>query len=171
MTGPSFVDANVFLYTQDRRDLAKHKRAEEWLDSLWRSALGRTSIQALSEFYAVSTRKFGVPPQITWVEVARYFPWDPQPIDEELLRAGREIELRYKLSWWDSMIVAAAQLQECVLLLTEDLQDGAAFGSVTVRSPFTLDVREAGAKYSVQRLGAPLHRPRGRPRRMALTAL
>ena len=50
MTGPSFVDANVFLYTQDRRDLAKHKRAEEWLDSLWRSALGRTSIQALSEY-------------------------------------------------------------------------------------------------------------------------
>ena len=81
------------------------------------------------------------------------------------------IELRYKLSWWDSMIVAAAQLQECALLLTEDLQDGAAFGTVTVRSPFTLDVREAGAKYDVQRLGAPLHRPRGRPRRSAMTAL
>ena len=171
MTGPCFVDASVFLYTQDRRDLAKHKRAEEWLDQLWRSALGRTSIQALSEFYAVSTRKFGVPAQITRVEVTRYFPWDPQPIDEDLLRVGREIELRYKLSWWDSMIVAAAQLQQCVLLLTEDLQDGAVFGPVTVRSPFTLDVREAGAKYTVERLGAPLHRPRGRPRRMALAAI
>jgi hypothetical protein len=45
------------------------------------------------------------------------------------------------------MIVAAAQLQECALLLTEDLQDGAVFGTVTVRSPFTLDVREPGAKY------------------------
>lgn len=167
MTGPCFVDANVFLYTQDRRDLAKHQRAEEWLDSLWRSALGRTSIQALSEFYAVSTRKFGVPPQITWVEVARYFPWDPQPIDEELLRAGREIELRYKLSWWDSMIVAAAQLQECVLLLTEDLQDGAVFGAVTVRSPFTLEAREAAARYTVERSRPPMHRPRGRPRRVA----
>ena len=43
MPGPSFVDANVFLYTQDRRDLAKHKRAEEWLDQLWRSALGSTA--------------------------------------------------------------------------------------------------------------------------------
>lgn len=167
MTGPSFVDANVFLYTQDRRDLAKHQRAEQWLDSLWRSSLGRTSIQALSEFYAVSTRKFGVPPHITWVEVARYFPWDPQPIDEEVLRAGREIELRYKLSWWDSMIVAAAQLQDCVLLLTEDLQDGAVFGAVTVRSPFTLEVREAAAHYTVEPSRPPAHRPRGRPRRVA----
>jgi len=167
MTGPCFVDANVFLYTQDRRDLAKHQRAEEWLDRLWRSSLGRTSIQALSEFYAVSTRKFGVAPQITWVEVARYFPWDPQPIDEELLRAGREIELRYKLSWWDSLIVAAAQLQDCVLLLTEDLQDGAVFGAVTVRSPFTLEAREAAVRYTVERSRPPVHRPRGRPRRLA----
>jgi len=171
MTGPSFVDANIFLYTQDRRDLAKHRRAEEWLDHLWRSALGRTSIQALSEFYAVSTRKFGVPPQITWVEVTRYFPWDPQPIDEELLRAAREVELRYKLSWWDSMIVAAAQLQECVLLLTEDLQDGAVFGAVTVRSPFTLEVREAAAQYTVERSRPAPHRGRGRPRRPAVAAI
>ena len=137
MTGPSFVDASVFLYTQDRRDLAKHQRAEQWLDRLWRSSLGRTSVQALSEFYAVSTRKFGVPPQITWVEVARYFPWDPQPIDEELLRAGREIELRYKLSWWDSMAVAAAQLQDCAILASEDLPDGMSFGTLKVQNPFT----------------------------------
>ena len=130
-------------------------------------SLGRTSIQALSEFYAVSTRKFGVPAHITWVEVARYFPWDPQPTDEELLRAGREIELRYKLSWWDSMIVAAAQLQDCVLLLTEDLQDGAVFGAVTVRSPFTLEVREAAAHYTVEPSRPPAHRPRGRPKRVA----
>jgi predicted nucleic acid-binding protein len=155
MTGPSFVDASVLLYTQDRRDLAKHRRAQAWLDSLWRSALGRTSIQALSEFYAASTRTFGVLPQITWAEVARYFPWEPQPISEELLRAAREVELRYKLSWWDSMIVAAAQLQECVLLLTEDLQDDAVFGTVTVRSPFTLDVREARAAYTARRPPSP----------------
>jgi hypothetical protein len=99
------------------------------------------------------------------VEVARYFPWDPQPIDEELLRAGREIELRYKLSWWDSMIVAAAQLQDCVLLLTEDLEDGAVFGAVTVRSPFTLGVREAAAHYTVEPSRRPAQRLRGRPRR------
>jgi hypothetical protein len=65
------------------------------------------------------------------------------------------------------MIVAAAQLQECALLLTEDLQDGAVFGAATARSPFTLEVREAAATYTVERRGPPLHRPRGRPRRAA----
>ena len=152
MTGPSFVDASVLLYTQDRRELAKHKLAEEALDTLWRSSRGRTSVQALSEFYAVSTRKLGVAPQITWTEVARYFAWEPQPIDEALLRAAREVELRHKISWWDSMIVAAAQLQECVVLLTEDLQHGAVFGAVTVRNPFPQDLREPETEYAAERL-------------------
>jgi predicted nucleic acid-binding protein len=170
MTGPCFVDANVFVCTRDARDAAKQGRAIQWIDLLWRDRLGRTSAQAIAEFYAVATRKLRIEPERAWQTAERYFAWNPYPVDEALLRRARELELRYKLSWWDGMIVAAAQIQDCVLLLTEDLQDGAVFGAVTVRSPFTLEVREAGAKYTVEPRGAPLHRPRGRPRRTALAA-
>ena len=168
MTGPYFVDANVIIYSQDRRDPAKHRRASDWLDVLWRDRSGRTSAQAVSEFYALVTRKLGMAPAVAWVEAERYFAWNPCPVDEALLRRAREIEQRYKLSWWDGMIVAAAQLQGCVLLLTEDLQDGAAYGTVTARSPFALEVREAAATYAVERRVRSLHRPRGRPKRIAI---
>ena len=168
MTGPSFVDANVLVYSQDRRDAAKHRRAGEWLELLWRDRSGRTSVQAISEFYAVSTRKLGAAAPFAWHEAERYFSWNPLPVDEALLRRAREIEVRHKLSWWDSMIVGAAQLQNCVLLLTEGLQDGAAYGAVTVRSPFTLEAREATALYAVERVARSLHRPRGRPKRAAV---
>ena len=123
MTGPCFVDANVFVYSRDGREPAKRQRAEQWLDLLWRDRLGRTSTQALSEFYAVATRKLGIASERAWQTAERYFAWNPRPVDEALLRRAREIELRFKISWWDSMIVAAAQLQDCVLLLTEDLQE------------------------------------------------
>lgn len=168
MTGPCFVDANVFVHTRDARDAGKRERAVQWIDVLWRDRLGRTSVQAISEFYVVSTRKLGIAPERAWSHAERYFAWNPRPVDEALLRRAREIELRYKISWWDSMIVAAAQLEDCVLLLTEDLQDGAAYGSVTARSPFTLQVSEAAAAYAVERRARSLHRPRGRPRRAAL---
>ncbi|HET6493222.1 MAG TPA: hypothetical protein VFG44_09625, partial [Burkholderiales bacterium] len=79
----------------------------------------------------------------------------------------RDIEQRYHLSWWDSMVVAAAQLQGCALLLTEDLQDGVVFGGMTVRSPFTLDVREPVATYAAMPAMMPRHRPRGRPAKRA----
>lgn len=170
MTGPCFVDANVFVYAQDRRDARKHRRVEEWLDQLWRARLGRTSAQALSEFYAVATRKLKISPEVAWEEAARYFGWRPLPVDEALLRRARELEQRYRLSWWDAMIVAAAQLQDCVLLLTEDLQDGMALGGVTVRSPFTLAVGEPAARYDAAPMIASRHRPRGRPKRAAVVA-
>ena len=166
MTGPCFVDADVFIYARDARDARKHERAQQWIDLLWRERLGRTSVQAISEFYAVATRKLGVAPERAWQRAERYFAWNPYPVDEPLLRRAREIEQRFRLSWWDSMIVAAAQLQDCVLLLSEDMQDGAVLGAVTVRSPFTLQTNEAMAKYAVQ-VGVPSrHRPRGRPKRV-----
>ncbi|HJS36511.1 MAG TPA: PIN domain-containing protein [Burkholderiales bacterium] len=168
MTGPCFVDANVFVYAQDPRDPRKHRQAEAWIDSLWGARQGRTSAQALAEFYAVATRKLKIAPDTAWQEAERYFGWKPLAIDEALLRRAREIEMRYRLSWWDSTIVAAAQLQDCVVLLTEDLQDGMAFGDVTVRSPFTFEVREAPASYAAAPLAVSRHRPRGRPRRIAV---
>jgi len=170
MTAPHFVDANVLLYAYDRGEPAKQPRAMAWLEHLWRERLGRTSMQVISETYVNLKRKprpsYGA--EEAWQLVSRYFQWNPLPADETLLRHAREIESRFRLSWWDSMIVAAAQLQKCSVLLTEDLHDGAAFGNLVVRSPFTLEVREPAAAYEVMPQLASLHRPRGRPRRTAL---
>ena len=172
MTGPCFVDANVLIYARDPRDAAKQQRANAWLEHLWREQRGRTSIQVLSEFYVNQKRLggSGVAPEELWDRVARYFAWEPYPVDEQLLRSARQIERRYRLSWWDSMVVSAAQLQDCTLLLTEDLQDGAVFGGVTVRSPFTLDVREPAATYAASLPATSRHRPRGRPRKTPVTS-
>ena len=161
----TFVDANVLVYARDQRDLVKRTRAAQWLEHLWKQRSGRTSCQILSEFYSVATRKLRVPPDQAWDEAARYFAWSPQPIDEPLLRRAREIERRYQISWWDSMVVAAAQLQDCVVLLTEDLHDGMVFGTLAVRSPFSSVVEEPPVGYAVR--ARPLHRARGRPRRIA----
>jgi len=167
MTGPCFVDTNVLVYWRDGRDPIKQARAREWLDILWREQRGRTSVQVLSEFYSVMTRKFEtrVSRDEAWRDVQTLMAWKPQPVDVELMRRARDIESRHQLSWWDSLIVAAAQLQGCSLLLTEDLQDSADYGGVTVRSPFTLGVAEAAATYVTTPKVVSRHRGRGRPRR------
>jgi predicted nucleic acid-binding protein len=107
--------------------------------------------------------------EVAWEDVRMYLAWHPREIDEEVFLRARDVEKRYRLSWWDSMVVAAAQLQDCGVLLTEDLQDGAVFGGVTVRSPFSLAVGEPAAAYTLAP-AAPRHRPRGRPRRAAVHA-
>lgn len=172
MTALVFVDANVFLYGRDEDEPEKRQRANAWLDHLWRERLGRTSVQVLSEFYVNLMRKSGarLSRDNAWDVVEKYFAWAPQPVDEPVFRRARDIELRYKLSWWDSLVVAAAQLQDCYVLLTEDLQDGMAMGPLIVRSPFTLAVGEPAAAYAVVPTSVSRHRPRGRPRRLAQAA-
>lgn len=167
MTAPVFVDANVFIYAHDPLEPLKQKRAAEWLERLWRGALGRTSMQVLSEMYVTLTRKLAtrVPAETAWAEVYALLAWRPQPTDEALILRAHEIEQRYKISWWDSTIVAAAQLQDCAVLLTEDLQDGMVFGPLTIRSPFTSVLEQPVASYVAGR-GGSLHRPRGRPKRI-----
>jgi hypothetical protein len=92
-------------------------------------------------------------------------------MDEPLISRARLIEQRHRLGWWDSMIVGAAQLQDCAIILTESLPDGTAYGEVTARSPFTLDAREPVAAYaSTPPAAASRHRPRGRPRRETVKA-
>ena len=167
MTAPVFVDTNVFLYARDAGEPRKQPRAAEWLAHLWQERLGRTSLQVLSEYYVNVTRKLdpGLPAAEAWDDVTALFAWQPHPVDASLMQRAREIERRYRLSWWDSLVVAAAQLQDCALLLTEDLQDGATFGSVTVRSPFALSANEPAARYEAGPAARSRHPPRGRPKR------
>ncbi len=52
MTGPVFVDTNVFVYQSDASDSEKQARAAEWCATLWRLRAGRVSVQVLLELYA-----------------------------------------------------------------------------------------------------------------------
>jgi predicted nucleic acid-binding protein len=165
-----FVDTNVLIYADDERDALKQPIAKLWLEKLWAERSIRTSMQVLSEYYYNITRKAKPPvsAETAWEEVQSLLALHPQPTDGRLLERGHVVERRYQLSWWDSLIVAAAQLQSCALLLTEDLQDGAQFGDLRVCNPFKNKVSEALASYRVALPQvAPLHRPRGRPRKAA----
>ena len=53
-----------------------------------------------------------------------------------MLNGAWTLQDRYSLSWWDALIVAAAQASDCRVLLTEDLQHGQMFGTLRVIDPF-----------------------------------
>ena len=173
MTALVFVDTNVLVYARDPRDASKRARAGEWIQMLWNEQRGRTSVQVLSEYYDVVTQKFArqIRREDAWDDVQRFLAWNPQAIDNEVLVSARGIEERHRLSWSDCLIVAAAQAQGCVLLLTEDMQDGADYGGVSVRNPFTLGVAEERSAYIALPNLASRHRHRGRPRRHPKAAL
>jgi predicted nucleic acid-binding protein len=169
MTAPVFVDTNVFVYARQANERSRQPVAADWIERLWRDEAGRTSLQVLNECYVTFTRKIkpALPREEAWDHVRSLLAWHPQPTDVELLVRAREIEDQYGLSWWDSLIVGAAQLQNCALLLTEDLQDGAIYGGVIVRNPFSFGVSEGTSRYEHAPRRPSRYPPRGRPRRAA----
>jgi predicted nucleic acid-binding protein len=110
--------------------------ARAWLDYLWESSTGRVSAQVLSEYYTSVTRKLGLDRAVAQEDVRKLIAWDPLPIDAHLIQAAWSVEHRYGLSWWDSLIVAAAEHLGCDRILTEDLHHEQQYGPVLVVSPF-----------------------------------
>lgn len=138
MNALCFVDTNVLVYVRDASEARKQPVAGLWMERLWKERAGRTGIQVLNEYFVTVTTRLrpGLPAADAWRDVQRLFTWNPASLDRHVLARGREIQARFQLSWWDSLIVAAAGVSGCSHLLTEDLQDGQNLDGVLVMNPF-----------------------------------
>jgi predicted nucleic acid-binding protein len=139
MTAPVFVDTNVLLYAVDRADLHKQQVASLWRAELWKSRRGRTSFQVLQEFFVNATQKSLSSRDDARAEVRDLLAWNPVAQDVSTLEYSWKIQDRFKLSFWDALIVAAARQARCGFLLTEDLQAGQNLDGVIVVNPFRVD--------------------------------
>jgi predicted nucleic acid-binding protein len=136
MTAPVFVDSNIFLYAVDDADPRKQRVARDWRAGLWKSRLGRVSFQVLSEFYVNAVRLKPASRDEAQAEVRDLLAWNPVTLDAAVMEQGWKLQDRYRLSFWDALIVAAAKTASCGFLLTEDLQDGQKLDGVEVVNPF-----------------------------------
>lgn len=138
MTAKSFVDTNILLYARDASEPEKQPLAESLLRDLWKNRTGRLSTQVLSEYYVNVTGKLdpGLSPEEAWEDIDNLRLWNPQPIDFPVLEYGYKIQLRYGLSWWDSLILAAARRMGCQRVYSEDLSDTQLYEGIEVVNPF-----------------------------------
>jgi hypothetical protein len=83
----------------------------------------------LNEYLDVLTRKMRpqLPFERAWDEIAMLRAWEPMGTGFEVLEQARAVVPRYHVPWWDALVVSAAQLQDCAVLLSEDFQDGMRF--------------------------------------------
>ena len=145
MNAPVFVDTNVLLYAVDTAEPEKHRAAASWRSELWRSRRGRLSYQVLQEFYVQAVRKNPRRAEAARAEVRDFFAWEPVALDTSVIETAWSLQERFSLSFWDALIVAAAQSADCGFLLTEDLSHGQDLDGVRVVSPFRVGPSELDA--------------------------
>ena len=144
MSALVFVDTNVHLYTRDARDAAKQARAGEWLAWCWTRRSGRISTQVLNEFYnnAITRFRAGVTVEKAREQVRMLRLWQPPHLDTYTVDGAWVMQDRYKLGYWDALIVSSAQQQGCRYLLSEDMPHLQSYDTVQVINPFLMTPAE-----------------------------
>jgi predicted nucleic acid-binding protein len=137
----TFVDTNVLVYAHDTDAGPRHATAKALLAELWDSRDGSLSTQVLQEFYAVVTQKFKPPMPRAKARaiVAAYGEWCDVATEPQLIVTSSRLEEEHTLAFRDSLIVQAAIHAGADRLVSEDLQDGRRFGSLTIENPFIAD--------------------------------
>jgi predicted nucleic acid-binding protein len=137
MSDKYFVDTNILMYAHDTSAGAKHDRAKALLEELWRDRTGVVSTQVLQELSVNLRRKAGRPLDVeaTREIVADYLTWQVVVNGGESILDALELEARHQISFWDALVVQAAQASGAEVLYSEDLSDGQTYGSVRVINP------------------------------------
>ncbi len=138
MTGKVFVDSNILIYSHDSDAGTKQLRAAEKLRDLWTSGSGRLSTQVLQEFYVNATQKIKKPLTRSLAReiIRNYDLWIESPMMTPTIIRGSEIAETWKISFWDGMILAAAEQAGARELLSEDFRHGQVIAGIQIVNPF-----------------------------------
>lgn len=133
-----FIDANILVHQRDARDADKQARAAEWMAQLWATRSGRLSLHVLHEYDVTVTQKLrpGLPIEEARNDVVSLQAWAPLALGLDLIEAAWRAQDRWGFTFWDSLIIAAAEAERCSVLLSEGFGHGQPLGTLTVMSPF-----------------------------------
>lgn len=139
MNDKFFLDTNILVYTFDDGDLGKRDRARALVAEALSESSGIVSYQVVQEFLNAALRKFSKP--LAAADAERYLTIVLEPLCAvfagfDLCHQAIDIAERWKYSFYDSLIIAAAHQAGCSILYSEDFQHGQKIGGLRILNPF-----------------------------------
>lgn len=68
--------------------------------------------------------------------VIAFSPWHPLALDYQITFRAFDIQAKYHFSFWDSLILSAALLQNCDVLYSEDMSHKMIIDNLQILNPF-----------------------------------
>ena len=139
MSARFFLDTNIFVYSFDASSPKKAAKSTKLIRSAIETRGGIVSYQVVQEFFNVALRRFAKP--MSSADAEQYLSTTFRPLlsvhsSPALYGEAVRIGARFRLAWYDSLIVASAIEGQCDVLYSEDFQDGQQFGRVLISNPF-----------------------------------
>jgi predicted nucleic acid-binding protein len=139
MSDRFFLDTNIFVYSFDTSAPVKAKKALALVRRAVDTGQGIVSYQVVQEFLNVGPRRF--PQPLTVAEAEQYLVTVFRPLlaihsSGALYQEALRLTGKHRLSWYDSLVVAAALEGQCRTLFSEDLQHGREIEGLKIENPF-----------------------------------
>lgn len=133
----AFVDTNILVYAHDLAAGEKHARARSLVERLWNERCGVLSTQVLQEFYVNIRKKARAPVGAADAKqwLTDYLNWEVVVNDGNAVIEAIDLEERYRVSYWDALILQAAGSAGVDVLYSEGLNHGQEYGKVLVQNP------------------------------------
>lgn len=132
MSDRVFVDSNVILYLMSESEKKANQAEVVMLNEVV------VSVQVFNEVTSVARKKLGC----SWAQIEEFLAniagiCSVETLTLEIHQRARFIAERYRLGFYDAVIVASALAAACTTLYTEDMQDGLVIeGTLRVTNPF-----------------------------------
>lgn len=139
MSDRFFLDTNLLVYAYDVSAGSRHRQALAIIAQLSQSGTLVVSTQVLIELAACLRRKVSKPlpvPDIQRIILEVMDAWQIFVNQPESILAALDLELRFQLSFWDALILQAAQSSSSNILYSEDFNHGQLYNGVRVVNPF-----------------------------------
>ena len=130
-----FVDTNILVYSLDRFDPEKQQMSRKCLKRLTGQNKGVISTQVLQEFYVASTRKLGTDPLVAKEILNAFQRFEVVTVTPPIIDESIDCSILNRISFWDALIIVAAQSANCQTLWSEDLNPGQMIRGVTIENP------------------------------------
>jgi predicted nucleic acid-binding protein len=139
MSARFFLDTNIFVYSLDTTVPAKARRAARLIHDGLETGNGFVSYQVVQEFFSVAFRRFAHPMSAFAAE--EYLNTVFRSLlavhsSPALFVSALQVYSQHGLSWYDSLIVAAAMEASCSTLYSEDMQHGRRIDDLRIENPF-----------------------------------
>ncbi|MEW6565394.1 MAG: PIN domain-containing protein [Spirochaetota bacterium] len=131
-----FIDTNLIVYTLDKSNVDKQERARNIIRKIVNVHQPVISTQVIKEFYVVAINKMKADPIIVKNILHNFRNMEIVTNDLELIEQAIDISVISQISFWDSLIIAAAEKANCEYIFSEDLNPGQTYRGVLVVNPF-----------------------------------
>ena len=139
MSDKYFLDTNIFVYSFDSGAPQKQKTSQRLIREALSDGNGFISYQVVQEFLNVATKEFATP--LTAQDAQIFLATVLQPLcpvfsSIEMYHDALIVADRWKYSFYDALIIAAATKVKATILYTEDLQSGQMIDGLRIVNPF-----------------------------------